>query len=309
MTSNRGADASPPFPPEVATKEQAKEAMVHIVRRDPRQLGETTSRWTLAGLRRVCKWLEHLSDSGVWRAIDALAVHWKRGRESVHSPDPQYDDKVAYLAHIWHEVVGAPARSQLLFLDELTYYRHPTVGYSYEASGAKGPLAQRSHRSNTSTRIIGALNSLTGAVTYVQRTKIGIAGILRLYEHLTQQYPGRRLYIVQDNWPVHFHPDVLAALEPQETPFAWCRPPGWSEQVSVRARRLNLSIQIVQLPTYASWLNPIEKVWRKLKHDVLHLHRWADDLQTLRQQAMSFLDQFAGGSLDLLRYVGLRAPP
>ena len=272
-------------------------------------MGEQTSRWTLAGIRRVCQWLEHLSDSGIWRALAALQVHWKRGREYVHSPDPEYDDKVARLAHIWREVTGDRAQYTLLFLDELTYYRHPTVGYGYEASGAKGPLARRSHRSNTPTRIIGALNGLTGELSYLQRTKIGIAGIIKLYEQLAQRYQGTQLYIVQDNWPVHFHPDVLAALEPQTTPFGWCRPPDWGDTVSARARQLNLPIQIVQLPTYASWLNPIEKVWRKLKHDVLHLHRWADDIQELRQQVMNFLDQFSQGSLDLLRYVGLQVPP
>jgi hypothetical protein len=108
---------------------------------------------------------------------------------------------------------------------------------------------------------------------------------------------------------VHFHPDVLAALEPQQTPFAWCQPPAWAEIVSTRARKPELPIQIVQLPTYASWLNPIEKVWRKLKHDVLHLHRWSGDLQEARRHVADFRDQFSTGSLELLRYVGLQVPP
>jgi len=30
-----------------------------------------------------------------------------------------------------------------------------------------------------------------------------------------------------------------------------------------------LPIQIVQLPTYASWTNPIEKLWRKLKAEMV----------------------------------------
>jgi hypothetical protein len=38
---------------------------------------------------------------------------------------------------------------------------------------------------------------------------------------------------------------------------------------------------------------------------VTHLHRWADDLETLRTEIDRFLDQFAQGSLELLRYVGL----
>jgi transposase len=59
------------------------------------------------------------------------------------------------------------------------------------------------------------------------------------------------------------------------------------------------------LPTYASWLNPIEKLWRWLKQDVLHLHRLAHDLMKLRQRVLDFLDQFTSGSQPLLHYVGL----
>jgi hypothetical protein len=177
----------------IPTQDEAKAAVVHIVRRDPRQMGEQTSRWTLAGIRRVCQWLAHLSDSGIWRTLDTLQVHWKRGREYVHSPDPEYDDKIARMAQIWHTVTHDTTEYTRLFLDEVTYYRHPTVGYSYAASGEKGPLAMRSHRSNTTTRVIGALNGLTGELMYLQRAKIGIAGIIRLYEQLAHQYQGRHL--------------------------------------------------------------------------------------------------------------------
>ena len=68
---------------------------------------------------------------------------------------------------------------------------------------------------------------------------------------------------------------------------------------------LRLPIQFVLLPTYASWCNPIEKLWRKLKQDVLHLHRLADDLKALRMLVTEFLQQFAAGSSELLRSVGL----
>jgi hypothetical protein len=59
---------------------------------------------------------------------------------------------------------------------------------------------------------------------------------------------------------------------------------------------------------YASWCNPIEKLWRKLRQDVTPLHRWADDLETLRTEIDRFLDQFAQGSLERLRHVGLEIP-
>jgi transposase len=59
------------------------------------------------------------------------------------------------------------------------------------------------------------------------------------------------------------------------------------------------------LPTYAPWLNPIEKLWRWRKGDVLKQHRLAADWHALRQRVNAFLDQFATGSRALLRYVGL----
>lgn len=70
----------------------------------------------------------------------------------------------------------------------------------------------------------------------------------------------------------------------------------------------HLPIQIVTLPSYASWLNPIEKLWRKLKQDVLHLHRWAENLETLRERVLDFFKPFACGSTELLQAVGLHIP-
>jgi hypothetical protein len=67
---------------------------------------------------------------------------------------------------------------------------------------------------------------------------------------------------------VHCHPKVLAGLQPQTSPF-WPRlPDNWPPEPSRRAVRhsdslalaLALPIQLVFLPTYAPWLNPIEKL-------------------------------------------------
>jgi len=44
-------------------------------------------------------------------------------------------------------------------------------------------------------------------------------------------------------------------------------------------------IEPVWWPTYAPWLNPIEKLWRWLRQEVRKMHRLADDWDTLRQRA------------------------
>lgn len=82
--------------------------------------------------------------------------------------------------------------------------------------GGAQPLAERSHRSNTATRLVGALDAATGRVRYRQASHIGVAQLVGLYRDLRAAYPdARRLYVVQDHWPVHYHPDLLVALEPQ----------------------------------------------------------------------------------------------
>jgi hypothetical protein len=68
-----------------------------------------------------------------------------------------------------------------------------------------------------------------------------------------------------------------------------------------------LTGQLVLLPTYAPWTNPIEKLWRWLRQDVIHLHRYADRWDELKQLVGTFRDRFRDGSQDLLRYVGLTA--
>ena len=138
--------------------------------------------------------------------------------------------------------------------------------------------AQAIHR-----RIIGALNAVTGRVDFRDAYIVGRAKVIQFYGQLNDADPGaERLLVVQDNWSIHTHEDVLGALS------RWPR------------------IEPVWLPTYAPWLNPIEKLWRWLRQDVLKSHRLAGDWSALRGRVNQFLGQFAAGSQDLLRDVGLK---
>ncbi|HET8647866.1 MAG TPA: transposase, partial [Vicinamibacteria bacterium] len=201
--------------------------------REPRQFGQAQSRWTLAALQRVCHWLADYTPSGIWRVLDRLDLHWKRGRDAIHSPDPDYDAKRAYLADRAAEVQAASPRLVLLYGDELTYYRQPTLASAYGAAGPTQPLARRSYRSNTATRVVGALNALTGQVSVLQASRIGVRALITFYEQLCREYAAaERLDLVLDNWPIHFLPDVLAALEPQDWPWPWVRSPGVKDEPS-----------------------------------------------------------------------------
>lgn len=238
---------------------------------------------------------------------------WRRARAAILSPDPDYDAKLADVEAVLAEAHAAPGRVVAVYLDEVSVERQPTLACAWAARGGDQPKARLSPRSNTETRLVAALDALTGRVVHRRANKIGLATLRQFYLDLRATYPqAERLYVIQDNWPVHFHPDVLVALEPQRTRWPLRLPPNWPDAPSPAAVRrwggLALPIQIVPLPTYASWLNPIEKLWRKLRQDLTHLHPWADDLDRLRAELDRFLDQFASGSVELLRYVGLGIP-
>ena len=145
---------------------------------------------------------------------------------------------------------------------------------------------------------------------WVRQTRITVATLVRFFQQVTAAYPdAARIDVVLDNWPVHLHPDLLVALQPQTPLVPFVTPPSWPAAAHPAAEARwgdwQLPIRLVLLPTYASGLNPIEKLWRKLRQEVTHLHPWADDLPGLRAAIDAFLDQFATGAPDLLHYTGL----
>lgn len=245
----------------------------------PTAEGPPPSRWTLRAIRATVPWLRGMSLSGVWRALHAAGLHRRRGRLPQYSPDPDYGPKRDHLLACLRDADAHPDDTALVFLDEMGFYRWPEPGADWATAT---PVARRAGPNNKQWRVIGALNALTGQVTYRDAYIIGRERVSAFYAQLVATYPqARRIYVVQDNWSIHTHPEVCAAVErlPQITP--------------------------VWLPTYAPWLNPIEKLWRRLRADVLTLHRLADDWAALQARVRAFLDQFADGSLGLLHYVGL----
>jgi hypothetical protein len=251
-------------------------------------------------------WLKVTTPAGLWQLLRRLHISYKRGRDYVHSPDHHYAEKVQLIEEARQQSLTDPERYVFLYLDELTFYRQPTLACAYEASGAHQPLARRSQRSNSAFRVVAALNALDGRLLTRQRSHINRHCLARFWYDIRQAYPQAALiYVVLDNWPVHFHADALAPLQAQHFPFPPQLPTNWPTLPTRFAAQDNLPIQLLCLPTYASWLNPIEKLWRRLKQEVLHLHRLSDDWPTLKQRVADFLNRFAAGSDDLLRYIGL----
>src|SRR5215510_2385129 len=229
--------------------------------------GPAPSRWTLRTIRASVDWLTAYTVSGVWRVLQSWGLGLHTSCARLFSPDPDYASKVRRLHRCLRDAARHPDTVVALFLDEFGYQRWPEVAPMW---GLEAAVAERAGN-NQQWRTIGALNALTGQVNYHDGYIVGRHQVSQFYGLLNRAYPKKveLMDVLQDKWNIPTHPDVLTALE--------------------QYPRINP----VWLPTYAPWLNPIEKLWRWLRQAVLHLHRLADVWKALREKVRVFLDQFA----------------
>ena len=170
----------------------------------------------------------------------------------------------------------------MLYQDECSLYRQPSQGWLWASMGRRQPRISFAAKGNTRTRVIGALNAITGAVHHQQTWVVDRRTYGRFVLAAAKHYPAAtKIYVIGDNWPVHTHPDAQALLA-QDPRIEW-----------------------VSLPTYAPWLNPIEKVWRWLRQTLVHAHPYADDFHLFKQRITETLDWLAHDPELILRYTGL----
>ncbi len=258
---------------------EAAAGLVELLHHAPEHAGLARSRWRLQDVRAALPALQGSSLGGLSKLLVRLGLRRRRGRLAVHSPDPAYDRKLAQLAAVAEQAERQPERTVLLYADEMSLYRQPTLAARYTPRGQE-PTARRSLRSNRYQRYSGALNHQTGRVSWCTAQTMRVPVLCAFLAQLRREYPRQTLCLAWDNWPVHHHAQVLATATRLEITLLW-------------------------LPTYAPWTNPIEKLWRWAKQTLVHHHRLADQPETLQQQLATFLDQFQTGSEELLHYVGL----
>jgi hypothetical protein len=238
----------------------------------------------LQTIRAAFTQVKHYTLSGVWRWLRRrVGVKLRSGQVQQFSPDPRYRRKVRRLLQCLKEVERNPRETVLLFFDEKGYCVWPDRGMTWaEPAPVAPPQAERQKSNNGLWRIVGSLNAWTGQVLYLDNYIIGRKKIIEMYRRIAQAYRhAKKIFVVQDNWSIHTHEEVIAALK--DFP----------------------KIEPVWLPTYAPWLNPIEKLWRWLVVTVLKMHRLAGNWPALHERVNAFLDQFLRGSRKLLAYVGL----
>ena len=300
-----GRGRKPAFSPKSA--EEAESEVLHAIGQGPGLINPHETRWTLRRLAEAVPWLRNLCVSGIHQILSRLGISYKRARDYLRSPDVDYAEKLSRIQEVLADVRANSETCVVLYQDEFSFNLQPTLAKDWTQTGTKHPLARQSYHTQETCYGIGAVNPHTGDVVYQQVKSCTVVALHTFYTQICQRYPkAERIYLIQDNRAIHFHANLLAALLPQTREFEKPTPPKWTGKPSKKIGRLaKLPIEILQLPTYASWTNPIEKLWRWARQSVIHLHRLSNDWQALQNKVLAFMEQFKGGSQDLLRYIGL----
>src|SRR4029453_2303450 len=147
------------FPPHYPSAETAAQELRQTVSRTPWAYRQPGTRWTLGSLRSACPWLWLRSDSGIHQLLKRLRITWQRARSYIHSPDLDYDAKLANVQAVRMLARQAPGQVVLVYLDEVTIEQQPSLAQAYalQDRGHSQPRARWSHSSNTLTRVVASL--------------------------------------------------------------------------------------------------------------------------------------------------------
>lgn len=261
-----------------AAVEQIREQVRQV---PPEMDGVPSTRWTLTRLLRVLDWLGPTSQSGLWRLLRRHRIRLRYGRPRQYSPDPDYTAKETALLTALSEVAADPDHQIALFLDQMSYHHWPEPGSTWASLDGPAPRAERAAPGERHKKVMGALNARTGQVTHYHRARMTAKQVADFLTLLRTTYPdATRVVAILDNTPVH-HTTIVAE------------------------RAQEVGIELLFLPTYAPWLNPIEKLWAWVRTDVLRLHRHAGNWKHVPVMLKDFLDHLATDSAPLLRRVGL----
>ncbi|MFF5265284.1 IS630 family transposase [Actinomadura viridis] len=240
----------------------ARRRICLIARCCPRDLELPFSTWSLSKLA------EHLVATGVVASISRESVRrilreggigWQATKTWKTSSDPDFMPKMAAVLDLYD---NPPPEGRVVCVDEFGPLNlQPRPGRTWRPEGA--PARQRAtfHRYGGVRHMLAALDLATGKMVYRIRQRKRWREFLAFLKVLRERWPGQKLYLILDNFSPHKHPHV-------------------------RRWAADNDVELVFLPTYASWLNWIECEFTALRYFALN----GTDHQSHTEQGTAIAD-------------------
>ena len=234
--------------------EQARRQVCLIARCCPRDLGLAFSTWSLAKLAEylAAAGIARISRESVRQILRDGGVSWQATKTWKASADPGFVAKMAKVLDLYDH---PPADGRVICADEFGPLNlQPRPGRAWRLAGHPARLRASYRRTGGVRHMIAALDLATGKMFYRIGERKRWQEFLSFLKLIRERWPGGRLYVIMDNFSPHKHPKVT----------------GWAAASGV---------ELVFLPTYASWLNWIEPEFAALRYFALsgtdhHTHAW-----------------------------------
>lgn len=216
----------------------------------------------------------------VRQLLHALGFRLRRLRHRHLKAKPEA--QAAFRAELEKLMAAWPEDWELIFVDEATVRRHPTVTAQWCLVDEVPEVPTGDD--HTKVHVYGAVAPLTGRTHYHVSPELGQGEFAQFLEHLLAYHPGKRLLVIHDRGAQHQGAPVEAAVREAQG-------------------RLVLMAQ----PAYSPELNPQERIWKWLRRVVTHTHWFAtlsDQIGAIRH----FFRYLAGVKDQVRRVCGIKTP-
>ena len=193
-----------------------------------------------------------------------------------------HGEQAAFRAELEALLVEWPEDRELLFVDEATIRRHPTLTAQWclVDEGPEVPTGD----DHTKVHVYGAVAPLTGRTHYHIGPTLGKGEFAPFLEHWLVYHPGNRRLVIHDRGEQHTGAPVEAIVREAE-------------------RRLSLKAQ----PAYSPELNPQERIGKWLRRVVTHNH-WFATLTEPIDAVRNFFRDLAGVKDQVRQLCGFKNP-
>ncbi|GAB3967649.1 IS630 family transposase [Actinoallomurus acanthiterrae] len=216
-----------------------------IARCCPRDLGLPFSTWSLSKLAEhlvATKVVASISRESIRQILRAGGITWQATKTWKASNDPDFITKMRRVLELYD---SPPDDGRVVCADEFGPLNlQPRPGHAWRLTGHPARLRATYNRHGGVRHMLAALDLNSGKMIYRIRTRKRSGEFLSFLKILRARRPGEKLYLILDNFSPHKHPDVVS----------------WAA---------GNDIELVFLPTYASWLNWIEAEFAALRYFAL----------------------------------------
>jgi transposase len=192
------------------------------------------------------------------------------------------EEQAAFRAELEESLVKWPADWELLFVDEATVRRHPTLTAQWCLVDEVPEVPTGDDHAKV--HVYGAVAPLTGRTHYHVSPELGKGECAKFLQHLLAYHPGKRLLVIHDRGEQHKGPPVGAIVREAKG-------------------RLVLKAQ----PAYSPELNPQERIWKWLRRVVTHNH-WFTTLTEHIGAIRNFFRYLASVKVQVRHLCGFKTP-